>query len=375
MPIRKIAHLTSVHPRYDTRIFLKMCTSLAKIPDYEVYLILADDLPDEVKNGVTIVSVGKPTGGRISRMIRTASKVYRKAVDLDCDLYHLHDPELLPIGMMLKCKGKKVIYDVHEDVPKQTLSKHYLPVMIRQPLAWMIGAVEWIGVKVFDAIVPATPKIAKRFSAHKTVSIQNFPLLNELAGCLQTPYLKRPESFVYIGDITLIRGAREMVCAVWYLKTIANARLLLGGDFTPAMLHNELKELDGWPLVDYRGYLSRQQVADLLSNARAGLVILHPIINYLDSYPVKMFEYMSAGLPVIASDFPLWRRIIDDAGCGLLVDPMKPEAIATAMRWILEHPAEAEEMGKRGRSTVERVYNWESEAAKLKGMYNKLLAQ
>jgi glycosyltransferase involved in cell wall biosynthesis len=375
MPIHKIAHLTSVHPRYDTRIFLKMCTSLAKDSRYKVYLVVADDLPDEEKNGVSIVSVGKTTGGRLSRMTKTVSRVYQKAMELDCDLCHLHDPELLLIGIMLKCKGKKVVYDVHEDVPRQTLSKHYLPVIIKKPLAWTISVVEWIGAKVFDAIVPATPKIAKRFPAHKTVSIQNFPLLNELAGCLQIPYFKRPESFVYIGDITLIRGAREMVCAVGHLKTIANARLLLGGDFVPATLHNELKPLDGWPLVDYRGYLSRQQVASLLNSARAGLVTLHPIVNYIDSYPVKMFEYMSASLPVIASDFPLWRQIIDGAGCGLLVDPMNPEAIATAMRWILEHPAEAEEMGKRGRSAVERVYNWESEAAKLKGMYKKLLAQ
>jgi glycosyltransferase involved in cell wall biosynthesis len=364
--------LTTVHSPFDVRIFHKQAKSLFRA-GYDVTLVAQHD-KDEVVDGVKILALKKPRN-RLERIIKTTSEAYRKALLVDSDIYHFHDPELLPIGVKLKKRGKKVIYDVHEDVPRQTLSKHYLPVMIRQPLAWTIGAVEWIGAKVFDAIASATPKIAKRFPAHKTVSIQNFPLLNELAGCLQIPYLKRPESFVYIGDITLIRGAREMVCAVGHLKTIANARLSLAGDFVPPMLHNELKSLGGWPLVDYHGHVSREQVASLLNSARAGLVTLHPIVNYIDSYPVKMFEYMSVGLPVIASDFPLWRQIIDGAGCGLLVDPLDPAAIAEAMRWILEHPAEAEEMGKRGRSAVERVYNWDSEAAKLKDMYKKLLAQ
>jgi len=373
MPIHKIAHLTSVHPRYDTRIFLKMCTSLAKDSRYKVYLVVADDLPDEEKNGVTIVSVGKTTGGRLSRMTRTVGRVYKKAMELDCDLYHFHDPELLPIGIMLKCKGKKVIYDVHEDVPKQTLSKDYLPVMIRQPLAWTIGAVEWIGAKILDAIVPATPKIAEKFPARKTVTIQNFPIHDELVIVSPAPYQERPAVFVYMGGIERVRGAKEMVRAMEYFRDGSNIRLSLAGDFSSIMLYNELNMLPEWQFVDYHGHVSREQVASLLNSARAGLVLFHPEPNHIDAQPNKLFEYMSAGLPVIASDFPLWRRIIDGAGCGLLVDPLDPAAIAKAMRWILEHPAEAEAMGQRGRKAVEQTYNWGAEAPKLLDLYNKLL--
>jgi len=115
-------------------------------------------------------------------------------------------------------------------------------------------------------------------------------------------------------------------------------------------------------------------LAHLLGGGRAGLVLHHPVPNEIDAQPIKMFEYMAAGLPVIASDFPPLRRIIDGAECGLIVDPLNLKAIEKAMRWILDHPAEAEAMGRNGRQAVESTYNWDTEAAKIIGLYNKLLA-
>ena len=129
----------------------------------------------------------------------------------------------------------------------------------------------------------------------------------------------------------------------------------------------------GWSKVRFHGWSSRTEVANILGDVRAGLVVLHPLKNYIDSFPTKMFEYMAIGLPVIASDFPLWRRIISDVNCGLFVDPQNPEAIAKAMQWILDHPQEAEDMGRRGRKAVEEVYNWKSESVKLANLYESLL--
>jgi glycosyltransferase involved in cell wall biosynthesis len=106
----------------------------------------------------------------------------------------------------------------------------------------------------------------------------------------------------------------------------------------------------------------------------AGLVLLHPVINYLDALPIKMFEYMSAGLPVIASDFPLWREIIEKNECGLCCDPLKPEKIAEAVQWVLDHPQEARIMGENGRRAVIEKYNWESEGKKLVKLYEDLIA-
>lgn len=111
----------------------------------------------------------------------------------------------------------------------------------------------------------------------------------------------------------------------------------------------------------------------LLGHARIGLVLLHPTPNYYDALPVKLFEYMSAGVPVIASDFPLWRKIIEGAGCGLVADPLDPHAIASAIEWLLTHPDEAEAMGKRGQEAVRKLYNWEHEAKALINFYERLL--
>ena len=118
--------------------------------------------------------------------------------------------------------------------------------------------------------------------------------------------------------------------------------------------------------------MSRGGVKELLNSARAGLVLLHPRINYVDALPIKLFEYMAVGIPVIASDFPLWRTIVDGANCGILVDPMKPEQIAKAIDWLLDNPREARKMGERGRRAVLERYNWSLEEKKLIELYDKL---
>lgn len=368
--LKKICVLTSVHPAVEVRIFYKECKTLASA-GYQVILIGQHDT-SEIKDGVTIIPIRKPKN-RLVRMLWLPWKMLFLAIKQKADVYHFHDPELISLGILLKVTGHKVIYDAHEDVPRDILSKQWIPYVFRQSAAWIMSLVEWIGAQTFDAIVPATPKIAARFPLNKTCVVQNFPIGTELVAPNTLPYMQRAFSFAYVGGIESIRGAIEMISAFEGLHDIPGARLELAGEFSPSSLEYELRAHPGWASVHYHGQVSREQVAHLLGSVRAGLVTLHPTAAYLDSYPIKMFEYMSAGLPVIASDFPLWRQIIEGANCGLLVNPLDSKAIAEAMQWIIDHPEEAETMGQNGKAAVRLKYNWEAESRKLLDLYDYLI--
>jgi hypothetical protein len=285
-------------------------------------------------------------------------------------IYHFHDPELIPIGMLLKLHNKRVIYDVHEDLPRQILGKYWIPPLLRSSIAKLLNVIEIMSALLLDSIVSATPAIARRFPVKKTIVVQNFPMLWELASTKPCPHAARPPMAIYIGGIDNLRGVREIITSIALLPK--NFEFALAGVFDPPEFINELKQLPGWERVKFLGWLSRQQIAQQLSLARVGLVLLHPQSNFLESYPIKLFEYMAAGLPVIASDFPLWREIINQAKCGILVDPLDPKAISKAIRWILDHPNEAEDMGKKGQEAVRMQYNWDSEAHKLRSLYSNL---
>ena len=170
-----------------------------------------------------------------------------------------------------------------------------------------------------------------------------------------------------------MRGIRNIVEALSLLPKSLFARLCLAGRFINDGLYEELLNTPGWDRVDNLGYIPRDRVADVLGRTRVGLVVIHPQPNYIRSRPTKLFEYMAAGVPVIASDFPDWRKIIDAARCGLLVPPEDPRAIATAMEYLLTHPEEAREMGLRGRQAVEGSYVWDVEKKTLLDLYDSLL--
>ena len=373
----RIAHITTVHPRADTRIRVREVGSLADAYDEPVALFVQDGKGNatEADGKVQIIDTGHPPVSRLARMTLGVWRMWRALQSVRPQLVHFHDPELIPLGMVLKCLGYRVVYDVHEDLPRQVLTKYWLPAVIRRPVSWTMSACEWLAARVLNAIVPATPEIAGHFPPHKTTLVQNFPILDELVTVESRLYTTRPPHFAYIGGISVLRGIHQMIQATAGAHTQAGPtpRLCLAGTFQPAELLEEVQGSTAWSQVDFHGWADRKQVAQLLSRARAGLVVFHPAPNHLDAYPTKMFEYMSVGLPVLVSDFPLWRTIVEDAGCGLTVDPLDPQAIAGAMRWILDHPAEAEVMGQRGREAVEKYYNWETEADKLVNLYKNLL--
>ena len=365
---KKVCHLSSVHPMFDIRIFNKECRTLAR--KYEVHLVIHYD-KDEVLENVHIHSIRTVCHGRIQRMCKMPKLIYKKALEIDADIYHFHDPELLFVGWMLKVLyHKKVIYDSHEDVPRDILDKAWIPKPLRWIAASGIEVIEDFVTKRLDAVVAATPYIAERFSdlGVKTVDINNYPFGEELHLGKESAENDKEAQVCYIGGINRFRGIFETVQAAEKAKVV----LVLAGKFSSAKEEAEVRQLTGWSCVEYPGFLDRRGVAEVLHKSVAGMILFYPLANHINAQPNKIFEYMSAGIPVIASDFPSWKKLLEECKCGLCVNPFDIDEIVQAILWIVEHPVEGAQMGKNGRRAIEEKYNWENESVKLLRLYEEV---
>ena len=317
-PSRKIniCHFTSVHKADDIRIFHKECVSLAK-NNFEVTLV-APNCVSQVLNGVKIIGVESKTTGRISRMRQTTRKIFETVKNIDADIYHFHDPELLPYGKKLIKMGKKVVYDVHEDVPRQILGKPWINKLIRKFISRTFEKYENRIASQLSGIAAATPFIRDRFLKlnKNTIDICNSPLLEENHD--DADWSRKENEICYVGAITHVRGIVELIQALEFM----DVKLNLAGTFSPASLRDEVSALPGWKKVNEYGFVGRDKIKIILQRSKVGIVTLHPQINYLDSLPIKMFEYMHAGIPVVASDFPYWRKILEPVHCAKFTDPM-----------------------------------------------------
>lgn len=363
----QVCHITSVHPRYDIRIFIKECQALTA--DHQVSLIVADSLGDELKDGVQIYDVGRVTGGRLSRMRIGAKRVLNKVLEIKPEVVHFHDPELLGIGVKLAKLGYKVIYDVHEDVPKQVMNKHWIPRGLRPLISKLVEFKERNSAAKFSGVVCATEIIAARFKQYNsnTIAIHNFPILAELMQ-QDVAWNDRQDSICYIGSISATRGIIPLVDSL----ALSGARLELAGSYSGDTIAQQIKNSAGAKLVNYHGVINRQQIGELLAQVKVGMVTLLPTPSYLESLPIKLFEYMLAGIPVVASNFPLWYSIVEGNDCGLMVDPSDASAIANACQWLLNNQDEAEKMGHNGRAAVLKHYTWDAELHKFRNFYNEL---
>lgn len=363
----KICHLSSVHPDGDIRIFHKECVSLAEA-GYEVHLIIPNTT-SRTEKGVTIHSFEFKPKNRIERMRKTTKYVYQLALKIDADIYHFHDPELLPYGLKLQRKGKKVIYDAHEDVVKQILGKYWIPGVVRPVIAKVFEKYENYVAKRMSCVITATPFIRDRFKKvnNNSYDINNYPLLSELTEL--TDWGQKEQAICYIGGITQIRGLGELVDA---MELVSDVQLHIAGGYSPSSFKDVLSSKKGWSKVDEHGYVSRSEANKIMSRSKIGIVTFLPLPNHVDAQPNKMFEYMSAGIPVIGSYFPLWKDILEKNKCGMCVDPSDPYEIAKAIKHLMTHSEEAQKMGSNGRKVVLEKYNWSIEQEKLVNIYNLL---
>jgi glycosyltransferase involved in cell wall biosynthesis len=363
----KVCHMTSVHPVDDVRIFHKECVSLAE-NGYEVHLVARGALSSDNKGVIHHTLPISAHETRLKRMILRAYRTYRIAKNTQAAIYHFHDPELLPYGLWLKWQGKTVIYDAHEDLSRDIMTKPWIPSWIRPGLSWMIEKIEHTIAKRLDAVVTATPFIKSRFQSigAKALDIKNYPRLSEFAGLAHVnPSDKATQTICYVGMISEERGMLEMI----HVAEQLNLKLILAGPFIHHHAERLARAQPGWKNVDYRGILKRDGIAKVLSESSVGLCILHPLPTYKAALPIKLFEYMAAGLPVLYSDFSEWKLLVEEAQCGVAVDPLHLLDIQKKLQALLNNPTSLQVMGRQGKAAIERDYNWEVESERLKTIY------
>lgn len=349
--------MTSAHRQEDIRIFIKECSSLAAA-GYEVYQVSRGTSYE--KNGVHLVGVGEISGNRLVRMLKGAKSVYRTARKLDADVYHLHDPELLPYGLKLKRAGKKVIFDSHEDVPAQIMDKAWIPAPFRRMVSALYKRYETYVVKRLDAVIVVGPTLVEKFQgrAKRVELISNYPRLDDIQ--FQTkPFSEREPIVCYAGGVNKLRGEDIMIEAMRDIDGV----LLIAGD------HQKMEIRGG---VRYLGQIDRAGISALYGSAIAGLCFLLPIGNYYFSQPTKLYEYMAAGLPFVCADYPAWKAIAEESGAGICVDINNIAETRQAIRFLLENREKAQEMGRQGRMYVEKSHNWNTNAVKLTQLYSSI---
>lgn len=359
----KVCHMTSVHESTDIRIFLKECVSLAQA-GYDTYQVAYGESFE--KDGVKTIGLGKRESSRIKRILVGSRRVYQEALKIDADVYHFHDPELLLYAKKLKKKNKIVIYDSHEDVPRQIMSKEWIPMFWRKMISVAYEKYEKGVAKKLDCVVTATPHIHHIFESNgaKTCTVKNYPILSDIHGD-NNDYARRSDIICYAGGLTEVRGITDAIKAMEY----CSGKLLLAGSIEEEY-RAELERLPGYKKTELLGFLDRKQIEAMYNSSKIGLAILKKTPNHVNALAIKLFEYMAAGIPIICSNFPLWVEIVEKNGCGICVEPENIEDIQKAIDFLFAHPEEGKKLGDRGKQIVREKYNWENEKYKLLNLYD-----
>jgi glycosyltransferase involved in cell wall biosynthesis len=361
-----VVHMTSVHDASDVRIFEKECRSLAE-NGYRVSLIVPHSRSGTM-DGVEIHVVPQPKS-RFYRMTCTAWKVYRTAIEQDADLYHFHDPELIPAGLLLKYVGKKVIYDAHELYAVKILCKPWIPLPFRYLASQVFSWCEHLSSRFFDHVVTADRFTANTFHSERVSVVANYPFLPPIQE--HSERAAAAHVAIYAGELTSDRGLNVMLEVARRLQSTGFELRLLGHFGCP----EEEQQVCAEPNIRYLGRQSHQAVLRELANADVGLVLFQPVpaYYYAGENTIKLFEYMSRGLPVVVSNFPNLKRIVELVDCGLCVDPQDAQQAADAISELLDNPGLLRILGENGRKAVLREYNWEREARTLLRIYREVL--
>ncbi|WP_020006385.1 glycosyltransferase [Salinicoccus albus] len=370
---KHVVHLTTVHHPYDPRIYHKECRSLQNA-GFDVTLI-AQKAPKGEDGEQPIRHLPLKTyKRRLGRMILGTYDAYRQAKKMDADVYHFHDPELLPAAWLLKNKGNVVIYDIHEDYVTSIMQKDYMNHSVKRLIAGGYKIAEKFFTKGMGLAL--AEKYYKDFYPHG-VCILNYPMVNEKFARHERSGPVE-DKVIYTGNVSHVRGALYHA----KLPAIDTALDVHFIGKCPGGLAEEMRSVaeersDNLHFEGIDSFVEKEDIEDryLERNWLAGVALFPPTEHYKKKELTKFFEYMNAGLPVICSDFPVWKAFIEKYECGIAVDPEDDAAIKNALDYLKHNPEEAMQMGRNGKEAVTRELNWQSQEKTLIRWYNGLLNQ
>lgn len=368
----KICHISSVHFALDTRIFYRMCMSLKK--NYEVDLIAVHD-KKEVLNGIQIIPF-KRFHNRPIRILFGWFIMFFKAIRRNAKIYHIHDPELIPCGLLLKLMGKIVILDIHENIAEDLFDKPWIK--NQQFIFKIFHFFEKLACKYFYILL-AENSYEKRYRnlAKNWSTVLNYCDL-EFFG--QIEKRRNPQGklkLFYIGIVLENRGILQIIETVKKLKNEGyHAEFHCVGELY-SDLNNKIKSLPYLQEIEsqlfFHGRMNLEEGYRLSEEMDIGMCIIWPMSNSVESYPTKLFEYMSIGLPIVTSNFNLYKEIVEGNNCGICVGPKDTEEMKKAILSIHTDVKKSELMGKNGKMAAKEKYNWKSEELVLMGVYEGLL--
>ena len=368
----RVVHLTSVHHPFDPRIFWKQASSL-RAAGFDVYLV-AQHTHAETVEGVRLVPL-PPVKGRYRR-VGLQRRALTAARALQADLYHFHDPELIPLAWVLKrATGARIIYDMHED---------YLghgPVEGRLLRALERWCFTWV-----DHVVVANEAHAEIVRDTPVTCIANYvkpldkPL--DLASPGTTPRSLEAVRLLYTGVMADPRGLAALLdlAGVIIRKNLPWTIDLVGvcyraGDRRRAEARIEAEGLDRvLRRVGWDAYVPWPAMQPSYQNAHVGLALWQPGRDHLSKIPTKFYEYLHYGLPILCSDFPRWRAFVEDHCCGAVVDPRDAEATVDRLEAWFNDPTHYARLAAAALDAAPR-YRWDVMGTRLVALYERLLGE
>lgn len=349
---------------------------------FEVFNVVSDNQPPESVQGIKITPSGYKAKNKLQRIFVAPFRLYKKLLEVDADVYHTFHVDLLLICLLLKRKGKKVFFEMREDHPYSLYWKSNAPKWLLHPVVWLMS--KWMGfvLRRVDAVTSlsydAVAYLKSWGIAPEKVHLWgNFPVVRKDYSLSLDDYMKRENRVLYFG---LIYSYSKQEVFLKALKRIPEVKYLVAGRFMGNELDTyrtkiinmpewkEVEFIDGFKHEELDGFINRSTISNVIRDFS-----VYPMEKSGSFGIIKIFESMEAALPIICSDMPIYRDIMKEYKCGILVDPLNENEIHDAIQYLVTHKEEAWRMGQEGRRAVLERYSWDALSVKFLKIVNGII--